>query len=122
MSEEISLPKQDELAQYPKWQEYLQPVIAQLEKDFQTSGLEWNPGINSASDYFSLSEKLIPHINRLLDRHYESLLQLLYRVDISEAQLKKAVSLYPEKPYPQMLAELIILRELYKVLLRTRYS
>lgn len=119
---DLTLPKQNELAVFPKWQEMLLPVIAQLEKDFQTSGLEWKTEINAAKNYPELFQKLLPHISHLLDRHSEQLMQLLYRVDIPENQLKKEALLSPEKPFQQLVTELIILRELHKTLIFKHYS
>ena len=119
---EIILPKQNELSVFPKWQEMLLPVLAQIEKDFQTSGLELNSEIHSAKNYPELFEKLLPQVRFLLDRHSEQLMQLLYRVDIPENQLKKSAALFPEKPFPQLVTELIILRELHKTLIFKHYS
>lgn len=119
---EIFLPKQNELSVFPKWQDMLLPVLAQIEKDFRTSGLEWKTEINSAKNYPELFELLLPHIHFLLDRHSEQLMQLLYRVDIPEDQLKKSAGDFPEKSFPQLVTELIILRELHKTLIFKHYS
>lgn len=119
---ELILPKQNELSVFPKWQEMLLPVLAQLEKDFQTSGLEWKAEIHLAKNYSELFELLLPHIHFLLDRHSEQLMQLLYRVDIPENQLKKSAQVFPEKSFPQLVTELIILRELHKTLIFKHYS
>lgn len=122
MSEALFLPKQNELAVFPKWQEYLAAVIAQLQKDFATSGLDWNENADAATGYPDLFQKLLPHIHFLLDRHSEQLMQLLYRVDIPEEALKKAALRYPEKSFPELVTELIILRELHKTLIFRHYS
>ena len=51
-----------------------------------------------------------------------SIQNLLYRIDITELQIKKEASSYPEKNFQQILAELIIKRILQKVILKQQYS
>lgn len=63
-----------------------------------------------------LREKLIPLIEQYLQYDIAQLLNLLYRIDISESQLKSA--LVQEKP-AELICELIIEREIQKA--KSRY-
>jgi hypothetical protein len=47
------------------------------------------------------------------------LLQLIYIIDIPE---KEFLSIISQSNFPQLLAEKIVLKEAYKVYLRSRYS
>lgn len=118
---DIQLPQQNELEKYSEWQEMLVPVTAQLEKDFLSTGLDWDNTLNNTTTYPELFQKLLPAITRLIDQKFEQFAQLLYRVDISEAQVNKAGQLYPEKNFPELATELLILRELHKVIIRKYY-
>ena len=51
-----------------------------------------------------------------------SLKNLLYRIDITELQIKTAASKNPEMPLQMLLSELIIKRILQKVVLKELYS
>lgn len=116
------MPAQQELAGFTDWSRFIGPVILQLEKDFQTSGLPWDESIAVAADYPELYRRLLPCIENLLERHFESLFQLLYRIDIPESFLKRSAQVFPEKTFPQQVTELIIMRELHKVILQQHYS
>ncbi len=51
-----------------------------------------------------------------------SIQNLLYRIDVTELQIKKEASNHLEKNFQQILAELIIKRILQKVILKEQYS
>ena len=51
-----------------------------------------------------------------------SIQNLLYRIDVTELQIKKEATNYPEKNFQQILAELIVKRILQKVILKEQYS
>ena len=50
------------------------------------------------------------------------LMNLLYRIDLTELQIKQAVKKEPEKAMQPTIAELIIKRNLQKVILKQMYS
>jgi hypothetical protein len=51
-----------------------------------------------------------------------SIQNLLYRIDVTELQIKKEAVSHPEKNFQQILAELIVKRILQKVILKEQYS
>ena len=92
----------------------------QTHKDFEMSGvLEYIPIITSNN------------LNKLKEGFYNSVLKLelsdalknlLYRIDITELQIKQACVKNPETPLQHILAELMIKRILQKVVLKELYS
>ncbi len=92
----------------------------QTHKDFEMSGvLEYMPIITSNN------------LNKLKDDFYHSILKLelsdalknlLYRIDITELQIKQACLKSPDTALQHVLAELMIKRILQKVVLKELYS
>lgn len=102
--------------------EIIRQVAAQIEKDFAQFGLEvqFSGDVNYAYD--ELFSQLKEHLIWLLDRDYHKLILLLYQIDLSEKQIITAELEYPDVPKSDLLAELIILRELKKVLIRNYFK
>ena len=69
-----------------------------------------------------LKAKLIELICKLLDEDFGRLLQLLYRVDVSEDKLKKAFIIHKEKEPAEVIAEMIIQRQREKLKWREWYK
>jgi len=99
----------------------LQQVVAQLNKDFQLSGFEVNFTDNEADAYRELSEQLIPVIDYMLEYQTERFWSLLYGIDLNEKQVREA--LFGEEVNTlQRLTDLILKRELQKVVIRNHYA
>ena len=94
----------------------------QLKKDFEVSGRNGDFVENLPSQFDSLREKIQREINCILKESSSSLPGLLYRVDISEFQLKKYQSENKMLDFEELIAELIIKRILQKVILRKKFS
>jgi hypothetical protein len=47
---------------------------------------------------------------------------ILYRIDLSDEQIKKAVNANSSEPFPEIITDLIIRRELQKVVIRNHYK
>lgn len=102
--------------------EIIRQVAAQIEKDFDQFGMEvqFSGDINYAYD--ELFSQLKEHLIYLLDRDYHRLVLLLYQIDVSEKQIINTELKYPDVPKADLLSELIILRELKKVLIRNYFK
>lgn len=98
--------------------EIIRQVARQIEKDFITFGLEVHFSGNVESAYQELSDQLQDHLSMLLDRDYHRLVLLLYQIDLSEGAIAKAQMQFPDVPQYQLLSDLVIHRELKKVLIR----
>ena len=55
-------------------------------------------------------EKLIEYINEYIKTDFSKIVQLLYRIDISEATIKKTLQAHPDLDAAILLADLIIER------------
>lgn len=107
---------------YRNKEEIIRQVAAQIEKDFAQFGLEVQFSSEFDYAYDELFFQLKEHIIWLLDRDYHRLVLLLYQIDLSEKQIIKAEQEHPDVPKSDLLAELIIIRELQKVLIRNYFK
>jgi len=99
----------------------LQQVVVQLNKDFQLSGFEVNFTGNEQDAYQELSAQLIPVIDYMLEYQTERFWSLLYGIDLNEQQVREA--LFGEDVNTlQRLTDLILKRELQKVVIRNHYA
>jgi hypothetical protein len=62
-----------------------------------------------------LEKKLAVHINHLIEKDFEKLVALLYRIDVSENKLKNLLHIYADENSGIMIARLIIERQLEKI-------
>jgi hypothetical protein len=65
---------------------------------------------------------LIDKIDFLLNHDFEKLLWILYRIDVSEEKAKQALALQSEKKSSELLADLIIERQMEKAKTRMKYK
>jgi|ERR1043165_6985640 hypothetical protein len=70
----------------------------------------------------SLKEKLGEHINELIQNDFQQLVRILYRVDVDESKIKQILGENPGKDTGNILAELIIERQLQKLKSRNQYK
>lgn len=94
----------------------------QLKKDFEGSGLNGDFTSQLPSDFHVLKEKIHSQLAFVSQRNSTSLPGLLYRVDISDFQLKKYQQEHKTMDFEEVLSELIIKRVLQKVILRKKFS
>jgi hypothetical protein len=92
-------------------------LILQLRKDFETSAIPIKILLGKRYSFAELSQLI--H-DAFMEAGATAMFQLLYRVDISEQQLKKGM---PTPGIdPMLVAEMVIKRELQKVVLRKMYG
>ncbi len=103
-----------------KANEYLEETVVQLEKDFLMVGINFDI-IKPVKNYTQLFEFTSYLVNALNEKDPTRILNLLYRIDLSEEKVKETMQV-TELTFNEMLAELIVKRELYKVVLRKKYS
>jgi hypothetical protein len=70
--------------------------------------------INSREEN-GLKERIIDLLNDLIAKDFDQLIQLLYRVDVSENKLKKLLHDHPETNAAILITELLIERQLEKI-------
>lgn len=103
-----------------KANQYLAETLAQLEKDFLMIGVSFDieKPITEYKTLFAFTNNLVNSIN---EQSPKLLLDLLYRIDLSEEMVQKKMQ-GPSLSFSEMLSELIVKRELYKVVLRKNIS
>ncbi len=71
--------------------------------------------------YDLLKEQLSSHINFLIQSDFQKLVSILYRVDVNESKLKHLLKENPGYDAANIIAELIIERQLQKIKSRQEY-
>ena len=94
----------------------------QIIKDFDMFGLEIKFSGNAYNAYEELFEQIEPHINQLITSNQQKFMGILYRIDLGDDQIKKAVSENSSEPFSAVVSDLIIKRELQKVVIREHYK
>lgn len=94
----------------------------QLAKDFEQSNFPIDFIKTLEPDYASIHKKIMGELQRNENRADSTLMQLLYRIDISEAQLKKYLNRDKNENHLSIIAELIIKRVLQKVVIKKHYK
>ena len=111
MAEELSLLLQSEWLEKFKLQTY---------KDYELAGvLKYLPFLET-NTLEELEQAFYQSVVKLEMSH--ALKNLLYRIDLTELQIKQAALKNPEKALQWLLAELMIKRILQKVVLKNLYS
>ncbi len=67
-------------------------------------------------------KKLAAYINELINHDFEKLVNILYRIDVSEQRLKTLLASSPETDAGLLIAELIIERQLQKIKSRRQFK
>lgn len=117
---ELPLSKSD-IERYQRSIDLLQEVVAQLNKDFQLNGFDVEFSGKGESAYQELTDQLVPVIEYMLENQAERFWNLLYSIDLNESKVKEA--LFGEDTNSiQLLTDLILKRELQKVVIRHFYS
>lgn len=99
----------------PRKADTLVQVLEMTNKDV---GLSLSP--TSIPDYNELVKELARAIEYLIEKDFEKLMHILYRIDVSETKVKAAFGL--EQDVAQQIALLIIEREEQKVITREKYK
>ena len=119
----LPIPKLNELQPYYNRQDLLEKVVAQIQKDFDWFNLEVkftnNPELSA---YQELYEQILPLIEEMLNDDYIKLMSILYRIDIDEDFLNRKLKEVPNADTDEVITDLIIKRELQKVIIKHIYS
>jgi len=69
-----------------------------------------------------LQNKLAGYVNNLIEHHFEQLISLLYRIDVSETKIKTLLQQQPGEDAANIIAGLIIERQLEKIKTRRQFN
>jgi hypothetical protein len=101
-------------------EKFVHDTVNQICKDFSRCGWDLDSVLlNSNLVKTEIEELLAEKLVEIMKYGETQLLQLIYIIDIPE---KEFLSIISESNFPQLLAEKIVLKEAYKVYLRSRYS
>jgi hypothetical protein len=101
-------------------EKFVHDTVNQICKDFSRCGWDLDSVLlNSNLVKTEIEELLAEKLVEIMKLGETQLLQLIYIIDIPE---KEFLSITSESNFPQLLAEKIVLKEAYKVYLRSRYS
>jgi hypothetical protein len=94
-----------------------------MEKEMQQE-LQGMLGLEPTQSYTlqELKELLAKHVNQLLQTNFEQLVNLLYRIDVSEKNLKALLAQNPKQDAGDIIAVLIIERQLQKIKSRQQFK
>ncbi len=111
-----------DLSQYFNRLDLIKDTADQIIKDFDMFGLEVKFSGNAYNAYEELFEQIEPHIDKLISSNRQKFLGILYRIDLSDEQIKKAVNENSFETFSAIVSDLIIKRELQKVVIRDHYK
>lgn len=96
--------------------EVVRKTAERIIKDFKGWGVEISFKGNEEDAYRELMSQLTPVIAGFLKNNQQKFMQVLYKIDISEAKLKEAMIKNPSEKAENIISRLIIEREMQKVL------
>lgn len=111
-----------DLTKYFNRLDLIKGTANQIIKDFDMFGMEIKFSGNAYNAYQELFEQIEPHIKNLLENNQQKFMGILYRIDVSDVQIKKAVSENSSESFSVIVTDLIIKRELQKVVIRDHYK
>lgn len=97
--------------------EILRNLILQIRKDFDSAGIPIKLLLNKRYSFIEMAQIVS---DAFMQSGAMAMFNLLYRVDVSEKQLREGMPTPGIDPI--LVAELVIKRELQKVVLRKQYS
>lgn len=74
------------------------------------------------TDWSAWMQELAAKVNSLIGTDFSRLVQLLYRMDVSEARLRQLLAANPDKDAGMLIAGLMVERELQKIRTRRQFK
>ena len=110
------------LAPYKVQAEIIQQTIHQIIKDFSMFGMEVYFTGNMVMVYEEVHRQLSGFIETLIIHDFHKLLALLYQIDLNDETIILAENEHPDLTRHELIADLIVFRELRKVVYRNYYK
>lgn len=110
------------LEKYYDKEDVIRQTANQVLKDFALFGIQIDFPENINYAYKELYVQLEEKIEGLLALNNQKLLSLLYQIDIPEKKIQRSASAEPERNLSDVVTELILERELKKVLTRLYFK
>lgn len=117
------IPTLSELTPYYNRTDLLEKVVSQIQKDFNWFNFEIKfSGKEGITPYQELFQQILPLVDEMLNDDYIKLMSLLYRIDLDEDFLNRKLKENAQSDTDEVIADLIIKRELQKVIIKDIYS
>lgn len=111
-----------DITSYLNRSDILEETARQIIKDFGCVGQKVVFSENTQIAYRELYRQIFSIIEKMFLETPHNFYNLIYRIDINEIQIQKAVEKAKDKPFAEIVTELILKRELQKVLFRKIFS
>ncbi|MBI3500681.1 MAG: hypothetical protein HY063_02715 [Bacteroidetes bacterium] len=99
----------------------LNETAQQIIKDFGMAGMEIKFSGKIENAYEELFSQILPLVEKLHEENFQNFYNLMYRIDISETQIKKAMESSLDKKFSEVVTDLILKREIQKVITRKSF-
>lgn len=114
--------EQIDLEPYKLQADIIQQTIHQIIKDFSMFGMDVYFTGNVAMAYEEVYRQLSGFVETLIIHDFHKLLALLYQIDLNDEAIIKAEEEHPDIMRHELIAGLIVYRELRKVVYRNYYK
>ncbi len=110
--------KNIDIEEYKNRSEIIRQTAEQVMLDFERFGMDVSFSGHTGMAYQELFTQLCTHLEQLLIQNTEKLMALLYQIDIRQDVIVQAARSHPDWTHTEVLSELVIYRELKKVVIR----
>lgn len=104
-----------------KQEDLIRETAGQIIKDFAGFNLEISFSGSVPGFYQELFGQMEKHVEKLLTLDAAKFFNLLYRIDVSPEEIDRYRKEFPENSLSEIITELIIHRELKKIMIRDYY-
>lgn len=111
-----------DLSTYQHQLDLVKLTAEQLTKDFEIFGYEINFSGKNNTAYLELTEQIKPIISQLLNNNSSKLMSLMYKIDLSEAQVRNIMADSNTHEVVSKITHIILERELKKVVIKQYFK
>jgi len=112
----------NDLTPYYKKLDLVRQTAEQIIKDFEIFSEPITFSGNPKTAYDELKSQIAPIISKLMSNNYERLLSVLYRIDVNEKSISEEIYRRNDEEPSSIITDLIIERELKKVVIRRYFK
>jgi hypothetical protein len=111
-----------DITPYKLHEDIIAQTVQQIVKDFSMFGMDIYFSGRMTMAYDELFRQLCGFMEMLIVHDFSKLLSLLYQIDLSDQVIVEAENENPDIPRHELMAGLIVERELQKVVMRKYYK
>ena len=120
----MTFPKIDlsNLSAFQNRVDLIKATAQQIIKDFSAFGYEINFSGNTETAYQELTDQIMLLIQEMINRNYQGLMSVLYRIDVSEREINNKIMNCEPHEFAEKITEMVVEREFKKVITRWYFS